>query len=585
MRKTKIVCTIGPTSQSEDIFKELVKCGLNVARLNFSHGSHEEHKVRIDTIKKVRDELGSKTAIMLDTKGPEIRTRDFENGEIELFKGQEFILTSRELLGNAEIASLTYEKFAEDVKKGDTVLIDDGLISLEVIETISETDLKCLVKNGGIIKNKKGVNVPNVKINLPALTKRDISDILFGIEQDVDFIAASFIRKADDVISIRRVLEENDADHIMIISKIENREGVINIDEIIEVSDGIMVARGDLGVEIPAEEVPLVQKELIKKCNIAGKPVITATQMLDSMIRNPRPTRAEVSDVATAIFEGSDAIMLSGETASGSYPVESVKTMNNIAIMIENSLDYEEVLKTKRFGGGNTITNSISYATCRTCLDLKATAIITATSSGYTAAAVSRFRPIAPIIAATESEYVMRKMSLYWGVYPLKIDKMQSTDEIIEKTVSNALESGYIENGDLIVITAGVPVGISGSTNLLKVHIVSELLYKKIGVGKETVIARAKVAKNAEELKCKFEDGDIIVMPSTDIDVVEYMERASAIIVEEGGLTSHAFIAGLNLGIEVVVGADNCTETIKDEEILTVNGKRGVVYRGEAKIL
>lgn len=585
MRKTKIVCTIGPASEKEEIFKELVNSGLNVARLNFSHGNHEEHKVRIDTIKKVREELGRSIAIMLDTKGPEIRTRDFENGVVELLNGQEFILTTRDIVGNSKIASITYDKFAVDVKKGDIVLIDDGLISLEVIETINDTDLKCIVKNAGIIKNKKGVNVPNVKINLPALTERDISDIKFGIEQDVDFIAASFIRKAEDVISIRRILEENFADHIKIISKIENREGVENIDGIIEVSDGIMVARGDLGVEIPAEEVPLVQKELIKKCNGAGKPVITATQMLDSMIRNPRPTRAEVSDVATAIFEGTDAIMLSGETASGSYPLESVCTMSKIAVMIENSLDYDEILKTKYIGSNNTITNSISLATCKTCLDLKATAIITATSSGFTASAVSRVRPIAPIIAATESEHVMRLMSLYWGVYPMKIDRMQSTDEIIECTVAKALENGYIENGDLIVITAGVPVGVSGSTNLLKVHIVSELLYRKIGVGKETVIARAVVAKNVEELRQKFEDGDIIVMNSTDKDVVEYMERASAIIAEEGGLTSHAIIAGLNLGKEVIVGAEKCTEVIKDGEILTVNGKRGVVYRGEAKIL
>jgi pyruvate kinase len=585
MRKTKIVCTIGPTSQKEEIFKELVLNGLNVARLNFSHGNHEEHKVRIDTIKKVRDELCTNVAIMLDTKGPEIRTRDFENGEVELIKGQEFTLTSREVLGNNTIASVTYERFAEDVKKGDTVLIDDGLISLEVVEEVNETDLRCIVKNEGIIKNKKGVNVPNVKINLPALTLRDIGDIEFGIKEDIDFIAASFIRKADDVISIRRVLEKNDADHIMIISKIENREGVENIDAIIEVSDGIMVARGDLGVEIPAEEVPLVQKMLIKKCNKAGKPVITATQMLDSMIRNPRPTRAEVSDVATAIFEGSDAIMLSGETASGSYPVEAVKTMSKVAVMIENSLDYEEILRTKYVNENNSITNSISQATCRTSLDLKATAIVTATSSGYTAAAVSRFRPSAPIVAVTESEYVMRKMSLYWGVYPLKIDKMQSTDEIVDTSVAKALEGGYIKNGDLIVVTAGVPVGISGSTNLLKVHIVSELIYKKIGVGKETVIAKARVAKNIEELRSKFEDGDIIVMHSTDKDTVEFMERAGAIIVEEGGLTSHAIIAGLSLGKEVIVGADNCTEIIKDEEILTVNGSRGVVYRGEAKIL
>lgn len=585
MRKTKIVCTIGPASEKEEIFRELVNSGLNVARLNFSHGNHEEHKERIDTIKKVRQELGRSIAIMLDTKGPEIRTRDFENGAVELVSGQEFVLTTRDITGTNQIASITYDKFAVDVKKGDQVLIDDGLICLEVIETINDTDLKCLVKNAGTIKNKKGVNVPNVKINLPALTEKDISDIKFGIEQDVDFIAASFIRKADDVMSIRRILEDNFADHIKIISKIENREGVQNIDAIIEVSDGIMVARGDLGVEIPAEEVPLVQKELIKKCNEAGKPVITATQMLDSMIRNPRPTRAEVSDVATAIFEGTDAIMLSGETASGSYPVESVNTMSKIAVMIENSLDYDGELKNKYIGSNNTITNSISYATCRTCLDLKATAIITATSSGFTAASVSKFRPIAPIIAATESEHVMRMMSLYWGVYPMKLDRMQSTDEIIECSVANALQCGYINNGDLIVITAGVPVGVSGSTNLLKVHIVSELLYKKIGVGKETVIARAVIAKNVDELRQKFEDGDIIVMHSTDKDVIEYMERASAIIAEEGGLTSHAFIAGMNLGKEVIVGAENCTELIKDGEILTINGKRGVVYRGEAKIL
>ena len=585
LRKTKIVCTIGPASENEKIFKQLVLNGLNVARLNFSHGTHEEHKAKIDVIKKVREDLGTSTAIMLDTKGPEIRTRDFENGAAELVVDQEFILTTRDILGSSKIAGVTYEGFAKDIKPGDTVLIDDGLISLEVTETINDTDLRCVVKNGGTVKNKKGINVPNIKINLPALTERDIDDINFGIKNGIDYIAASFIRKADDVIAIRRILEDNNADEIMIISKIENRQGVENIDEIIAVSDGIMVARGDLGVEIPAEEVPLVQKMLIKKCNDAGKPVITATQMLDSMIRNPRPTRAEVTDVATAIFEGSDAIMLSGETASGSYPVEAVKTMARIAIMIENSLDYEELLKTKNVRFDNSITDSISFATCRTCLDLKASAIISATSSGYTAAAVSKYRPKAPIIAATENEYVMRRMSLYWGVYPIKISKMNSTDEIIDKSVERALELDYIENGDLIVITAGVPVGISGSTNLLKVHIVSELLYKKVGAGKETVIGRARVAKNASDLRDKFEDGDIIVMAATEKDVVDYMSRASAIIVEEGGLTSHAFIAALNLGKEVVVGADNCTKEIKDGEILTVNGKLGVVYRGQAKIM
>ena len=585
MRKTKIVCTIGPASSNEKTFKELASNGLNVARLNFSHGTHEEHKAKIDTIKKVREELKLPIAIMLDTKGPEIRTGDFENGQIELVKGQEFVLTTRNILGNDKIVHVTYEGFASDVKAGDTVLIDDGLISLEAVEKVNDTDLKCIVKNGGTIKDKRGINIPNVRTNLPSMTEKDMNDIKFGIKQDVDYIAASFIRKANDVISIRRILEDEDAGHIMIISKIENRQGVKNIDEILRVSDGIMVARGDLGVEIPSEEVPLVQKMLIRKCNEAGKPVITATQMLDSMIRNPRPTRAEVSDVATAIFEGSDAIMLSGETASGNYPTEAVKTMARIAVMIEDSLNYEEILKTKNIRFKNSITDSISFATCRTCLDLKASAIISATSSGHTAAAVSKYRPVAPIIAATESTHVMRRMSLYWGVYPIKIGKMNSTDEIIDKSVDKALDLGYIKNGDLVIVTAGVPVGVTGSTNLLKVHIVSELLYKTVGAGKETVIGRAKVAKNAAELRNKFEDGDIIVMAATDKDVIDLMARASAIIAEEGGLTSHAFIAALNLGKEVVVGAEGCTKKIKDGELLTVNGRLGVVYRGQAKVM
>lgn len=585
MRKTKIVCTIGPASEKEEVFKQLVLTGLNVARLNFSHGNHEEHKMRMDTIKKVREDLDIPIAIMLDTKGPEIRTRDFENGEVKLTQNSELIITSRDVLGTDKVISVTYDEVAKDIKTGDIVLIDDGLIELEVTNNVNDTDLKCIVKNAGIVKNKKGVNVPNVKINLPALTKKDIEDILFGIDMDIDFIAASFIRKAEDVISIRRILEENEAEHIQIISKIENREGVENIDNIIEVSDGIMVARGDLGVEIPAEEVPLVQKELIKKCNIAGKPVITATQMLDSMSRNPRPTRAEVSDVATAIFEGSDAIMLSGETAAGKYPKEAVETMHNIAKKIENSLNYFEILNNKSIITDNTITNAISLSTCRTALDLKASAIITATSSGYTAGAVSKFRPKAPIIAATSYDRIIRKMILYWGVYPIKTEKVKSTDEIIDVSVKEALEKKYINNGDLVVVTAGVPVGVAGSTNLIKVHIVSELIYKKIGTGKETVIGKACVGRTAKDLQDKFNDGDILVMTSTDKDVVPYMEKASAIIVEEGGLTSHAFIVAMNLGKEVVVGAENCTRNIKDGETLTVNGNRGVVYRGEARVL
>ncbi|SHJ02844.1 pyruvate kinase [Dethiosulfatibacter aminovorans DSM 17477] len=585
MRKTKIVCTIGPASQERETLAQMVKAGMNVARMNFSHGDHAEHLERFNTVKEIREELDAPIAIMLDTKGPEIRTKEFEKGFVDLEIGQKVIITSRDVKGKDGLISVTHDNIANDVDVDDTILIDDGLVGLTVTARINDTDLECVVNNAGTVKNKKGVNIPNVDITLPALTQKDIDDIEFGIRQDIDFIAASFIRKASDVMEIRKVLENNNAEHIQIISKIENREGVNNIDEIIKVSDGIMVARGDLGVEIPAEEVPLVQRMLIEKCNIAGKPVITATQMLDSMMRNPRPTRAEVSDVATAIFEGSDAIMLSGETAAGKYPVRSVKTMSDIALKIEDSLDYDEMFKRRNYYADNTITNAISMATCRTVLSLDARVIITATASGYTAAEVSKFRPRASIVAATHSERVMRKLAMYWGVKPIKTEQLDMTDELIENSVQRALEVGYIRNGDLVVITAGVPVGVAGSTNLLKVHVVSELLYKKVGAGRETVVGRACVGVVPEDFENKFMEGDILVAPVTDKDLMPYIEKASAVIVEEGGLTSHAFIVCMNLGIEVVVGAENATSVIKDGETVTVNGTRGVVYRGEARIL
>jgi pyruvate kinase len=585
MRKTKIVCTLGPACGSETILAQMMTEGMNVARLNFSHGTHDEHLARINQIKKLRSELKMPIGIMLDTKGPEIRTGDFENGFIEVEKGQEILVTARDIIGTNSAIRVNYRNIALDLKENNTILIDDGLIELTVKKVVNETDLLCEVNNGGTIKNKKGVNVPDVKLNLPSLTDQDVKDIIFGIQHDIDFIAASFMRKADDVIEIRKLLEANNTESIQIISKIENRQGVDNIDEIIKVSDGIMVARGDLGVEIPAEEVPLAQKMMIEKCNYAGKPVITATQMLDSMMRNPRPTRAEVSDVATAIFDGTDAIMLSGETAAGKYPVESVRTMAEIAIKIEESLNYDEIFRTKYQCADNTITNAISMATCRTALSLNASAIITATASGYTAISVSKFRPKAPVVAATHSELVMRKLSLTWGVFPVKTEKMKATDEVIEQSVQKALAENYIKNGDLVVVTAGVPVGVAGSTNLIKVHVVSELLYKKVGVGKETVVGKARVGSRYEDLEPNFNDGDILVVPVTDREFVPLMERASAVITEEGGLTSHAFIVCMNLGVEVVVGAENATATIKDGEVLTVNGSRGVVYRGEARVL
>jgi pyruvate kinase len=585
MKKTKIVCTIGPASESENVLKELFVNGLNVCRLNFSHGSHEEHKRRIDNIKKVREELNMPIGIMLDTKGPEIRLGDFKDGTIEIEEGDIFTLTTRDIVGDKSIVSVSYVGLPNDIEKESRILIDDGLVELKVLEIIDGTDIKCIALNNGTLKNHKGVNVPNVKINLPAITKKDIDDILFGIENGIDFIAASFVRKASDVIEIRKILEENNADFIEIISKIENQEGVDNIDEILAASDGIMVARGDLGVEIQTEEMPLVQKELIKKSNLVGKPVITATQMLDSMMRNPRPTRAEVTDVANAILDGSSAIMLSGETAAGKYPIESVKTMYNIAIRTEESLDYGEILKSKVAITEVSTTNAIGKATCTTAMDLGASAIITATSSGYTSKAISKFRPKSPIIAATTTESVMRRLSLVWGVYPVLSPYSNSTDDVIELSIQSAVDKGYIKEGDLVVITAGIPVGTSGSTNLIKVHTIGKVLLKGMGIGKDSTLGRVCIANNGEELMKKFRDGDVIVSKDTDREMVKFMEKASAIITEQGGLTSHAAIVGLNLNKPTIVGAQDATTILEDGEIVTVDSTTGLIYKGEARVL
>ena len=468
VKRTKIVCTLGPASEKEETLRELIKNGLNVCRMNFSHGSHEEHKGRIDLVKKVREELGQPTAILLDTKGPEIRTGQFDAPEVLLEEGQTFTITMKDVMGNKEMCTVSYKGLAKDVEPGNTILIDDGLVGLKVKE-VNGDDIVCIVENSGIVKNHKGVNVPGVKVNLPAITEKDRSDIEFGIEQGIDFIAASFVRKVSDVLAIREILEENNATDIKIISKIENQEGVDNLDEVIAVSDGIMVARGDLGVEIPTEEIPVVQKLMIKKCNEAGKPVITATQMLDSMMRNPRPTRAEVTDVANAIYDGTDAIMLSGETAAGKYPVEAVKTMATIAKRTEETINYNENLRDKALSAAN-VTDAISYATCTTAIDLNAKAILSATSSGHTARMVSKFRPQCPIVATTDNERVMRQLSLTWGVLPTISSNGKNTDEVIDNAINAGKEKNYLAEGDLVVITAGVPVATSGTTNLIKVE-------------------------------------------------------------------------------------------------------------------
>lgn len=586
MRKTKIVCTIGPASESVEKLVELINSGLNVCRLNFSHGDFEEHGARIVNIREAAKQTGKTVGILLDTKGPEIRTNTMENGAIELEEGSEIIVSMTEVVGTTEKFSITYPGLIDDVHVGSKILLDDGLIGLEVLD-INKTDgeIKTKVLNPGTLKNKKGVNVPNVSVNLPGITEKDANDIVFGIEQGIDFIAASFVRRASDVLEIRELLEKHNAAHIQIISKIENQEGVDNIKEILEVSDGLMVARGDLGVEIPAEEVPLVQKDLIKQCNALGKPVITATQMLDSMQRNPRPTRAEASDVANAIFDGTDAIMLSGETAAGSYPVEAVQTMHSIASRAEQALNYSEILQQRSKQVGPSITDAIGQSVVHTALNLNASAIVAPTESGYTAKIVSKYRPQSPILAVAANDSVARRLSLVWGVTPVVGERVNTIDDMLDHAVNDAVKTGVVAHGDLVVITAGVPVGESGATNLMKVQVVGDVLAKGQGIGRKAAVGKVVIAKTAEEANAKMTEGAILVTNSTDRDMISAIEKAGALITEEGGLTSHAAVVGLNLSIPVIVGVENATSVFSEDQDITVDASRGVVYNGHASVL
>ncbi|MFD0673438.1 pyruvate kinase [Cohnella sp. GCM10027633] len=584
MRKTKIVCTIGPSSESLENTKKLIIAGMNVARLNFSHGDFEEHGNRIKTIRQACQELGKTVAILLDTKGPEIRTGKLGVDVIDLVAGEYITLSTEEFLGDKNRIPVTYKDLPQDVSIGSTILIDDGLIGLTVVD-IQGTEIKCQIVNDGPIKSKKGVNVPGVAISMPGITEKDASDIKFGIEMGVDFIAASFVRRASDVLEIRELLERHDARNIQIISKIENQQGVDNLDEILEVSDGLMVARGDLGVEIPAEEVPLVQKSMIEKCNRVGKPVITATQMLDSMQRNPRPTRAEASDVANAIFDGTDAIMLSGETAAGKYPMESVLTMSRIAERAESALHYREIFTKQANAQQKSVTEAISQAVANSALDLEAKAIVTSTESGYTARMVSKYRPKSPIVAVTPNEQVMRRLQLVWGVVPVKGVNAETTDEMFDIAVKGAIDSGLVRLGDTIVITAGVPVGRSGTTNLIKIHNVGELIAKGQGIGSQSATGKVVSARTPEEAIRKMTSGAILVAPSTDKEYMPAFEKAAAVITECGGITCHAAVVGLNLGIPVVVGVNDALELIKDGTEITVYAEHGVIYSGQAKVL
>lgn len=585
LKKTKIVCTIGPSSESPEIIEDLIKNGMNVARLNFSHGTHEEHLAKMKTIRKVRRKLNRPIAIMLDTKGPEIRTGNFNIDEVFLKPGDVFTLTTRDVEGTEEIVSVSYEGLPNDVEVGSVIYIDDGLVQLEVTEIRDGTDVVCKALNNGVLSNHKGVNLPGSKTNLPAITPKDIDDIKFGIENDIDLIAASFVRKKEDVYEIRRILEDNGGEHIKIISKIESQEGVDNIEEIIEASDGIMVARGDLGVEIRTELIPIVQKEIIRKANKAAKPVITATQMLDSMIRNPRPTRAETTDVANAIIDGTDCVMLSGETAGGKYPVEAVSTMRNICITTELSDDFKENIYQTNISSSFTTTNAIAKNTCDLAETLDAKAIISCTASGNTSRVISKFKPKTNSIAATTTERVARQLSVVWGVYPIVIQDAIETDELIDRAIFGAINEGFVSEGDITVVTAGIPLGISGNTNLIKVHTIGDIITSGTGIGTKSVSGRVCIASTQKELEEKFEDGDIIVARFTDADITEYIQKASAIVTEEGGLTSHTAIAAVHFNLPAVVGAFNIRNLVKDGDTITVDPIGGVIYKGEAKVI
>ena len=577
MRKTKIVCTLGPSTDNEEVLRAMIESGMDVARFNFSHGSHEEHKRRYETLDRLRRELGKPVATLLDTKGPEIRLRQFKEGKVQLTAGQEFTLTTRDVEGDETICAVTYKNLPQDVKAGGTILLDDGLIGMTILD-VNETDILCRVNNSGLIKNNKGVNVPGVSLSLPYLSARDKEDILFGIEMGFDFLAASFTRTAADIQDIRRLLDSKQS-RMRIIAKIENQEGVDNIDAILSAADAIMIARGDMGVEIDFTEIPVIQKDIIYHSFSSGKPVITATQMLESMMEHPRPTRAEITDVANAIYDGTSAIMLSGETAAGKYPVEAVRTMAAIAQRTESDHNYLSRMRKAPNDHHLSIAAATAHAACTTASDLKADMVITVSKSGETARLLSRCRPEQPIIACVMEEQVQRHLALSWGVIPLLMPYARNTDELINFSVQVAQEAGLVQDGDLAVLTAGVPVGISGTTNMIKVHLVGDSLLTGVGVGKLVSKGPLCVCRNLEEVQAKFHAGDVLVVPFTNNDMLEYMRQASAVITEDPGLNSHAAIVGLTLGKAVIVGAAGATRVLKDDVRVSVDCARGVVRR------
>ncbi|HHX02868.1 MAG TPA: pyruvate kinase [Tissierellia bacterium] len=568
MRKTKIVCTLGPASEDKDTIREMILAGMDVARLNFSHGTHDDHLAKIQIIKELRKELGLPVAILLDTKGPEIRLGKVEPGCF-VHEGDSFVLTPQPTMGCKGKVTITYAGLHNDIQVGDRILIDDGLITL-LVTSIDGEEIHTLVEHGGEVKSQKGVNIPGARISLPALTEQDLIDLKFGVAQEVDFIAASFIRTAQDVLDIRKVLEEFGDPQVQIISKIENRQGYENLESILQVSDGIMVARGDLGVEMPIEEIPVAQKIMIRESNQAAKPVITATQMLESMVRNPTPTRAEATDVANAIYDGTDAVMLSAESAAGKYPVESVRMLASIAHATEETLKKNVPLKFPP-QSHDSVTYAVSEATVETAHKLEAVAIITPTTSGFTARKVAMFRPNCPIYAATTRERVRRRLNLVRGVLPVMMNDVIGTDALYKELVRAGTDGGFLSPGDLVVLTAGIPIGVSGTTNLMKVHVVGEVLLKGKGIGHQRVKGRLRRANEP------LEEGDILLLEKASEEILDGLERCGALITRAGRFPARAVQRAISREIPVLIDV-GFTEELLSGEMFEVDAKLGLVF-------
>ncbi|MCQ2359187.1 MAG: pyruvate kinase [Phascolarctobacterium sp.] len=583
MKKTKIICTMGPSTDNVELLVNMIKAGMDCARFNFSHGNHEDHGKRLALLREAAQIADKPVAALCDTKGPEMRLGIFAEDKILLASGDRFVLTTEEMTGTKEKSFVNYAGLPEEVKMGDTILLNDGIITLEVVN-VAGKEIETKVINGGYISSRKRVACPGLQLSLPFLSEQDKSDILFAASQGMDYIAASFVQKAEDVLEIRKVLEANGYS-MGIISKIENQAGVNNIEGILAVSDGIMVARGDLGVEIPAEDVPVVQKDIIARCNTEGKIVVTATQMLESMCNSYRATRAEVNDVANAIYDGSDVVMLSGETASGQYPLEAVKTMARICTRTEHALHYDEMFRKKGLVWNTHFTDAISHATCQIALEIDADAIVCNTESGFTARMVAKYRPNCEIIAVSTQIAKVRAMQLYWGVYPILGREELSTDGIIDMSISLAMEKEIIRQGDCVIVTAGVPVGTTGSTNLIKVVNVGKLLAKGIGIGKRSVNGTVAVAASCCDCLHNITKGSIVIVSDLEEELIPYItENAAAIIAEEGGLTSNAAMVAVTTGIPVIVDIPKATTLFKNGQTVTVDAITGCIYEGIVKV-